>query len=220
MRILFILTYTNQASWNVYIFFSQQNTDTYDGKKRMDNQIKDVEKSWGIVVAATKEWGSTFDNFLKVQNTPDLTTATRLMCCHKGNGRDTSQHKKKKVNVKLLENWLKPRLEPHPWKYRLGKIFKKWGDEYEKEVEHSKRTSKALFGADGDTASHLTATHLTHTWISRDEFIQGVINEIRLGKTEVICSNVMFYILACKSILKGLLFVIGDRFTEKPLPKI
>ena len=81
------------------------------------------------------------------------------MCCHKGTKSDTSQHKK--VKVKLLENWLKPRLEPHPWKYRLGKIFKKWGDEYQKEVEHSKRTSNALFGPDGDTVSHLTATHLT-----------------------------------------------------------
>ena len=140
------------------------------------------------------------------------------MCCHYGNKSDASQHKK--VKVKLLENWLKPRLEPHPWKYRLGKIFKKWGDEYQKEVEHSKRTSNALFGPDGDTVSHLTATHLTHTWVSRDEFIQGVIKEIRQGNTEVICSSVMHYILACKSIVKSLLFVTGDRFIEKPLPAI
>ena len=140
------------------------------------------------------------------------------MCCHYGNKSDASQHKK--VKVKLLENWLKPRLEPHPWKYRLGKIFKKWGDEYQKEVEHSKRTSNALFGPDGDTVSHLTATHLTHTWVSRDEFIQGVIKEIRQGNTEVICSDVMHYILVFKSILKSLLFVAGDRFFEKPLPKI
>ena len=117
------------------------------------------------------------------------------MCYWKENEGDTSQHKM--VNVSQLKNWLKPRLQPHPWKYRLGKIFTKWGDEYEKEVEHSNRTSKALFGPDDDTPSHLIAAHLTHTWISRDEFIQGVMKEIRQGKTEVLCSKVMHYILSC-----------------------
>ena len=133
---------------------------------------------------------------LEFHNTPDLFTAAKTLGWSDLN--KTREHKKVKVNE--LKNWLKPRSEPHYWKYNLAKIAEKIGatklakkleDEYNKEEDNNKKTEQAFsFGDEFDKDE-----------ISRDEFISGVTANIREGKTEVASAKTygaIFFVKKCR----------------------
>ena len=179
----------------------QQGISSYD-----DAKIKEAENNWGISTATKKIWNKTFDNLLKFQNTPDFSTAAARSSAARslwGNGmNEINTNQREKVRVKELETWLKPRLESHPWKENIGNMARNLGatnlakklvDEYNAEEEHNRGTEEALFGGKGETHRH---SRFTHEWISRDEFIHGVTEMIREGKTEVLPAN---YILLLSS---------------------
>ena len=186
IELIFLLAkFANCVPWPLHHLLLQQATTTYN-----DAKIKEAENNWGISSATKKVWNKTFDKLLKFQNTPDLSTAARSLCGNDMN--ETNANQRAKVRVKELETWMKPRLESHPWKENIGKmarnlgatnLAKKLEDEYEAEEDHNRRTQEALFGGRDENRRH---SKFTHNWISRDEFIHGVTENIREGKTEVL----------------------------------
>ena len=127
---------------------------------------------------------------LEFHNTPDLFTAAKTLGCCDLN--QTRQHQK--VKVKELKTWLKPRLEPHDWKYNLAKMAEKIGAtklaekleyEYNAEEDNNRKSVTSILKFATNLQASSFGDEFDKDEISRDEFIRGVTANIREGKTEV-----------------------------------
>ena len=143
---------------------------------------------------------------LEFHNTPDLFTAAKTLGCCDLN--QTRQHQK--VKVKELKTWLKPRLEPHDWKYNLAKMAEKIGAtklaekleyEYNAEEDNNRKSVSSILKFATNLQASAFGDEFDKDEISRDEFIRGVTANIREGKTEVASVQTygaIFFVKICR----------------------
>ena len=135
---------------------------------RGDN-LEEVEKLWGIQPGVEQEWGHTFDKLVNYHNLPNenmkdtVKTIFRRVDPEARNG-------KKEILEEEMRNWIQPRLKPRLWKKYL------WPTQYEKEKKSYDFKFDKIFGSNECRSNGP---------ISKDQFINGIINELRDGNTEV-----------------------------------
>ena len=118
---------------------------------------------------------------LKYHNTQDLGTLARSIFGNKPTVNE-ELHKKDALDVKELENWMVPRLEPPLWKYYL------WPEGYKNDEVHYDAMKKALFETETETIEMNRANPAmppTQKGIYKHKFLKGIIKELRCGNKEV-----------------------------------
>lgn len=105
---------------------------------------------------------------MKYQNTQDLGTIARSVCCRKPKGHNNLR-KTDLLEIRELENWMMPRLKPSLWKKYL------WKEQYLKEHLYNNALKDSFFSGKLDTCKG----------ISKENFLRGVIEELREGNKEV-----------------------------------
>ena len=137
-----------------------------------------AESEWDIRPEVAREWGPTFDNFLRLYNTQDLKTIMISLRPGENEKRCTVYEKHRRENklpISELKNWMKPKFKPSIWKKYLCK------EQYLRDKEMGNKKFDALFGEGTDNSS----VDLTRVGITRVEFIDGIMEEIRNGDKEV-----------------------------------
>ena len=140
-----------------------------------------MEEKWGVSKEIKNEWSGTFEKLLKYHNTQDLRTLSMSIFWNKPTGNE-DLHKNDALDAKELENWMVPRLEPSLWKYYL------WPEGYKKEELHYEAVKKALFSTEMDDIeiNRLNSDiPSTQRGISKDNFLKGIVKELRDGNKEV-----------------------------------
>ena len=138
----------------------------------MRNKLVDkAETKWDIRPEVAREWGPTFDKLLSMHHTQDVKTIMTSL----RPGSKSEQHEDNKMPIKELKNWVKPKFTPSIWKKYLC------NEQYLKDKEMGNKNFEALFGEDSDSYS----VDLTRVGITRVEFIDGIMEEIRNGDKEV-----------------------------------
>ena len=143
---------------------------------RGDN-LEEVEKLWGIQPGVEQEWGHTFDKLVNYHNLPNENMKDTVKTIF-GRVDHEARNGKQEILEKEMRNWVQPRLKPQLWKKYL------WPTQYEKEEKNYNVKFETIFGSKefrGDGP------------ISKDKFINGIINELRDGNTEV-CFSITLYI--------------------------
>ena len=124
---------------------------------------------WDIQPGVEQEWGHTFVKLVNYHNLPNENMKDTVKTIF-GRVDHEARKGKKEILEKEMRNWIQPRLKPRLWKKYL------WPTQYEMEKKSYNFKFETLFGSkefrcDGP--------------ISKDQFINGIINELRDGNTEV-----------------------------------
>ena len=136
-------------------------------------QLKKAEVEWDIRSEVENEWGPTFDKLLGLYNTHDLKTIMRsLKPGTKGQRRPDDR-----LPISELKSWMKPKFEPSSWKYYLCK------EQYQQEERMGRKEFTALFGEHSDSSASQKDNDKRS--MTKDQFINGIMDEIRYGDKEV-----------------------------------
>ena len=131
-----------------------------------------MERLWGIQAGVEEEWGHTFDKLVTYHNLPNESLKDTVKMIWAGKTELKERSKKSEINEKEMRNWIKPRLKPWIWKKYL------WPSQYEREQKLHKFTFESLFGSEEFQIE-------SDGPISKDQFMNGIINELREKNTEV-----------------------------------
>ena len=160
-----------------------------------------AEQQWDIRAEVAKEWGPTFDRLLSFYNTQDITSIITTFMRNTVSEMNTND----KLPIKELRKWIKPKFEPPTWK----KLFRH--SEYKRHKRSNVGKFESLFGGIVEAENN--------TFITRAQFIDRIMEELRDGNKNVYIFTIMllivFVILAFAAFVT---YVAGCRFFEKCFP--
>ena len=133
-----------------------------DDDREYNDRLERAEHDWCIRQGVAREWGPTFDRFLELYNTQDMTTIFHTLRNNEEQCRTDD-----KLSIKQLKNWMKPKFQPPTWM----KIFchKKYMDI---KKTNNLELQSLLANSPDDT-------------ITKVEFIDRIMQELRDGNSKV-----------------------------------
>lgn len=135
-----------------------------DDDTEYNHSLERAENDWCIRQGVAREWGPTFDRFLQLYNTQDMTTIFHAL---KNN--DEQCRTDERLSISQLKNWMKPKFQPPTWM----KCFC-----HEKYMD-IKATNQLEF------QSLFVGTNLSDDAITKVEFIDRIMKELRDGNNKV-----------------------------------